>query len=118
MSFANLQQVSVHQGPLQRLLKIADVEVRSAGGGSGEEESGGDSMHRSVFHAVENAPEIRDLILARLQHFRQAGLGEPDDAQDVAPAKPVEERESTDETLDAAQELLAEARELRSAMRD
>ena len=31
MSFANLQQVEVRQGPLQRLLGIADVRVQSAG---------------------------------------------------------------------------------------
>ena len=116
MSFANLQQVSVHQGPLQRLLKIADVEVRSAGGGSGEEESGGDSMHRSVFHAVENAPEIRDLILARLQRFRQAGLGEPDDARDEPAPSMVTPSAAGDDATDAALELLAEARELRQEL--
>lgn len=117
MSFANLQQVSVHQGPLQRLLKLADVEVRSAGGGSGDEEKGsGDSMHRSLFHAVENASEIRDLILARLQRYRQAGLGEPDDANE-----PVEHREGDEveahDTLAAARELLGETRALRAELK-
>src|SRR6185436_16175660 len=34
MSFANIQNIAVHQGPLQRLLGIADLEVHSAGGGS------------------------------------------------------------------------------------
>lgn len=116
MSFANLQQVSVHQGPLQRLLKIADVEVRSAGGGSGEEEQGGDSMHRSVFHAVENAPEIRDLILARLKRFRQAGLGEPDDAKDEPVADPAANHVSSGNAITAAREVLAEARALRSEL--
>ena len=116
MSFANLQQVSVHQGPLQRLLKIADVEVRSAGGGSGEEEQGGDSMHRSVFHAVENAPEIRDLILARLKRFRQAGLGEPDDAKDQPVNRPEPSEGSSSDTISAAREVLAEARALRAEL--
>jgi membrane protein YdbS with pleckstrin-like domain len=112
MSFANLQQVAVKQGPLQRLLKIADVEVRSAGGGSSESEKGtDDSMHRSVFHAVENATEIRDLILMRLKRYRQAGLGEPDDVNDGTPegvtgAVP-------GDTLAAARELLTEAKALR-----
>lgn len=119
MSFANLQQVSVHQGPIQRLLKIADVEVRSAGGGSGkDEEASGDSMHRSVFKAVENAPEIRDLILDRLQRYRQAGLGEPDDreAPDASSASGVGTPASSD-VLAAAQTLLAETRELRRELR-
>lgn len=118
MSFANLQQVSVHQGPLQRLLKIADVEVRSAGGGSGEDEKGGgDSMHRSVFHAVDNAAEIRDLILARLQFYRQAGLGEPDDANQSAEMPVIVTRSDDGDTLAAAEELLAETRALREEMR-
>jgi len=117
MSFANLQQVAVKQGPLERLLKIADVEVRSAGGGSGETEEGGDdSMHRSVFRAVENAPEIRDMILERLKRYRQAGLGEPDDPnEDVeAPAAPVGTKAVG--TLEAAHELLDEARSLRQEL--
>ena len=119
MSFANLQQVSVHQGPLQRLLRIADVEVRSAGGGSGEDEKGaGDSMHRSVFHAVENASEIRDLILARLQRYRQTGLGEPDD-ENQAVETPDDVTQSNDgDVLAAARELLGETRALRGVLRE
>lgn len=109
MSFANLQQVEVHQGPLQRLLGIADVRVQSAGGGGDSEHKskGQDSMHHAVFHGVANAGEIRDLILARLKRFREAGLGDPDD---TTPA--------TDEnaSLIAAQELLAEVRALRQTL--
>jgi len=120
MSFANLQQVSVHQGPLQRLLKLADVLVESAGGGSGGKElEDKDSMHRSSFHAVENATEIRDLILARLKRFRQAGLGDPDDPNDsvVAEAAPGAAADSGAETLMAARVLLEEARALRASLR-
>lgn len=108
MSFANLQQVEVHQGPLQRLLGIADVRVQSAGGGGDAEhkKTGQDSLHRAVFHGVANAGEIRDLILARLKQFREAGLGDPDDAipqtQDAS-------------ALTAAHELLAEMHALRNS---
>lgn len=71
MSFANLQQVEVKQGPLQRLLGLADVHVQSAGGG-GDHQPGqvGDSLHTGVFHSVSNATEIRDLILERLRRFQ------------------------------------------------
>ncbi len=128
MSFANLQQVSVKQGPLQRLLKLADVEVQSAGGGAGGEHGGEkDSMHRSTFHAVENASEIRDLILARLRRFRQSGLGEPDDdntvgavahetmtaGAHVAGAEPAR----GESALAAAQALVAEVRAWRETLR-
>lgn len=88
MSFANLQQVEVTQGPLQRLLGIADVRVQSAGGGgdeSGPDHRRTDSLHTAVFHGVDNATEIRDLILERLRLFREAGLGDPDDTAASTP---------------------------------
>jgi len=118
MSFANLQQVAVKQGPLERLLKIADVEVRSAGGGASESEEGGDdSMHRSVFRAVENASEIRDMILERLKHYRQAGLGEPDDANHAMRVADATAAADSSDALAAASEVLVEARALRAALR-
>lgn len=115
MSFANLQQVMVTQGPLQRLLGLADVKVRSAGGG-GEEHpaTAGDSMHQGVLHGITNASEVRDLILDRLRRFRQAGLGDPDDTpgDDTTAAA----ASAPDSPLAAARDLLAEARALRQVL--
>jgi membrane protein YdbS with pleckstrin-like domain len=114
MSFANLQQVEIEQGPLQRLLGLADLRVQSAGGGGtqkpGQEH---DSLHTGIFHSVNNATEIRDLILERLRQFRQAGLGDPDDHN---PAAAVSAPAATGDALAAAHELLAEARALRVAL--
>lgn len=120
MSFANVQQVAVSQGPLQRLLGIADVRVRSAGGGSGAEHSKGrnDSMHAGDFHGVDNAPEIRDLILERLREFRAAGLGDPDDHGETGVPQTGRTGASAAgaaDALSAARELLAEARALRAS---
>jgi membrane protein YdbS with pleckstrin-like domain len=116
MSFANLQQVEVKQGPLQRLLGLADVHVQSAGGAGDHDPHNahaGESLHTGIFHSVDNATEVRDLILDRLRQFRQAGLGDPDDHHDhpiaVTPA-------SRADTLAAAHELLAEARALRATL--
>ena len=114
MSFANLQQVVVTQGPLQRLLGIADVRVQSAGGG-GDHQPGraGDSLHTGVFHGVENAPQIRDLILERLRQFRETGLGDPDEKVTTRAVMAVT---APDDAIAAAQELLDEARALRRAV--
>lgn len=118
MSFANLQQVEVSQGPLQRLLGIADVRVQSAGGG-GVTEHGkheGESLHTGIFHGVDNAQEIRDLVLERLRQFRHAGLGDPDEAHATpAPTAPIPEATAGD-ALAAAREVLAEARALRATV--
>ncbi|MBI2928762.1 MAG: PH domain-containing protein [Verrucomicrobia bacterium] len=117
MTFANIQQITVRQGPLQRLLGLADLQVTTAGGGGsapagpahadlGEHES----MHVGYFHGVNNAAEIRDLMLERLRRLRDTGLGDPDDAHAEMlrdnPRAPV---------LDAATALLEEVRALRQA---
>lgn len=118
MSFANLQQVVVTQGPLQRWLGLADLKVESAGGGGAVAagQHGTRSLHVGFFHGVGNAEEIRDLILARLREFRESGLGDPDEAV-PAPAPALSGTPRTDETLLAARELLAAARGLRQAFR-
>jgi membrane protein YdbS with pleckstrin-like domain len=131
MSFANLQQVEVKQDPIQRLLGLADVHVQSAGGGGHDPSKGkaGDSLHTGIFHSVENAKEIRDLILERLRRFRQAGLGDPDDHHDatfvdgvippreaVFTSKAEPSEASPADTLAAAREVLVEARALRATL--
>lgn len=112
MSFANVQQVVVSQGPLQRLLGLGDVKVKSAGGGGdeGHQRNEGDDMHTGLFHSVTNASEIRDLILERLRHFREAGLGDPDEKASLATTVPTG---VSDDTLKVARELVDEARALR-----
>jgi membrane protein YdbS with pleckstrin-like domain len=118
MSYANLQQVEVSQGPLQRLLRIADVRVASAGGGRTETDHHGSSqdMHTGTFQGVENAEEIRDLILDRLRRFRETGLGDPDEPVASQPATPLSTPSThREELLAAGHELLAEAGALRAA---
>jgi membrane protein YdbS with pleckstrin-like domain len=116
LSFANIQQVVISQGPLQRLLGLADVRVQSAGGGGDAHEGKGhgDSLHTAVFHAVDNAPEIRDLILDRLRLFRASGLGDPDEPAQAS--EPAAATPASGAALAAARELLDEARALRRSL--
>ncbi len=125
MSFANIQQVVVSQGPVQRLLGLADVKVQSAGGSSGDDhKSGDDDMHMGLFHSVTNAPQIRDLILDRLRRFRESGLGDPEEVGRRVSSPPERGTESapyplattSPELLAAARELVAEARALRVSL--
>jgi uncharacterized membrane protein YdbT with pleckstrin-like domain len=91
VTFANIQNLQVRQGPLQRILGIADVEVTTAGGGGSEgrkkssENSFAKDMHTAYFRGVENAEAIRDIIMARLRAHRGSGLGDPDDEHEHAP---------------------------------
>jgi membrane protein YdbS with pleckstrin-like domain len=130
MTFANIQNMSIRQGPLQRLLGIADLEVHTAGGGgsSGGDGSGsqqtGQSMHVGIFRGVDNAAQIRDTIRERVRRFRDAGLGDLDDdhaseaethvtgSGHLAPAGSGAQLP----LLAAARELLAETRRLRESI--
>lgn len=116
MTFANLQNITVQQGPLQRALGIADLKVRTAGGGEAEAGKGkgtGESMHEAYFRGVENAEEVRDVIRAGVRRHRDSGLGDPDEpAQLPAPAP---EPAAAPALLLAAREMVAEARALREA---
>ena len=114
LTFANIQHIAVAQGPLQRLLGIQDLEVTTAGGGGSGgghhgQRSQAASMHQGFFHGIENAPEVREMILDRLRKFRDAGLGDPDEThhgQDTA-------ADNSTELIDAARELLRESQALR-----
>ncbi len=91
LTLANIQNISVSRGPVQRLLGIADVKVQTAGGGAGA--AAGDkghqgviSMHEGVFRGVDQPEEIRDLLHDYLKRFRDAGLGDTDEIPDAAQA--------------------------------
>jgi membrane protein YdbS with pleckstrin-like domain len=117
MTFANVQEVSIRQGPLDRLFGVANVRVRSAGGGGGasahnrenEEKSG----HIGYFRGVDGAEAIRDLILERLKKQRDAGI---EHGEAVAEAPTLPAGWPAPELLDAARELLHEARTLRQSI--
>ena len=107
IALANVQNIAVRQGPLQRMLGIADVEVKTAGGGGSASEmerkkhAGREPMHVAYFRGVDNAEQIRDLVREGVRVQRNTGLGDPEESQ-----------------LDehgAVAELLREARALRAA---
>jgi uncharacterized membrane protein YdbT with pleckstrin-like domain len=114
MTFANVQEVSIRQGPIERLFGISNLRVRTAGGGASASSQQGESEEKSghigYFRGVDNAPAIRDLILERLKRLRDAGLGDPDQRQ----AEIDEDAKGMPSgLLEAAREMLAEARALR-----
>lgn len=115
MTFANIQQVSIQQNPLQRLFGISDVKVETAGGGGSGGAKGSDGsqrehLHEAHFRGVSNAEEIRNVILARVRMHRDAGLGEPAPHEEAGPAR------SSAAALEAAKEVLSEMRALRHAL--
>ncbi|MBN1866919.1 PH domain-containing protein [Candidatus Sumerlaeota bacterium] len=89
LTFENIQNMKIEQGPIQRLLGIYNLVVETAGGGSGQvsaEKSQASPMHRGVFRGLMRPEELRDLILSYLRSVRTSGLGDRDDAQEAAHA--------------------------------
>jgi membrane protein YdbS with pleckstrin-like domain len=77
ITFENIQNVKVTQGPLQRFFGIANVVVETAGGGGGQSESGAAmSMHAGLIEGVAEASQIRDSIMQRVRKHATTGLGD------------------------------------------
>ncbi|MBK7405014.1 MAG: PH domain-containing protein [Phycisphaerales bacterium] len=78
ITFENVQNVEVRQGPLQRHFGIADVTIQTAGGGGAAGPHGHQSLggHNGLLEGVEAAAELRDLIMHRAMTSRGAGLGD------------------------------------------
>jgi uncharacterized membrane protein YdbT with pleckstrin-like domain len=112
ITFANIQNTSVSQGPIQRLLGIADLRVDTAGGGPSrsKKEERGENLHTVRFRGVDNAHEIRELITARLRQLKDSGLGDHDE---MIPAKLTPSSPRGSEVIHALRALSAEASALR-----
>lgn len=75
ITFENVQNVTVEQGPLQRWFGIGSVVVQTAGGSAGKDGQSG-TTHQGVIEGIGNAAEVRDLIMARVRASASAGLGD------------------------------------------
>lgn len=85
VNFANVQNISISQGPLQRVLAIADLRVDTAGGGGAAASHGqqvSQNLHTAWFRGIENAGEVRALIQDRLRHLKDSGLGDHEELTD------------------------------------
>jgi uncharacterized membrane protein YdbT with pleckstrin-like domain len=114
VTFANIQNISISQGPVQRFLDISDLRVDTAGGGGGSQQEraaqGQENLHTAWFRGINNAHEIRALIQQRLRQHKDAGLGDHDD---LAEAHAVV---STPEIVAALREICGEARALNDCL--
>jgi membrane protein YdbS with pleckstrin-like domain len=77
LSYANVQNVEVTQGPIERLFGFKSLVVSTAGGRSVKPGAHGANSHEARLVGLEDAEAVRDLILGALRQHRDAGLGEP-----------------------------------------
>jgi membrane protein YdbS with pleckstrin-like domain len=81
LSYANVQNLEVTQGPIERLFGFRCLTISTAGA---EATPGGENSHLVKLVGLENADEVRALILGMLKHQRDSGLGEPSAAPSVS----------------------------------
>ena len=73
-------------------------------------------MHISFFRGIDDAEQVRDLMLERLRRIKDSGLGDVDDAKAVpTPRRASSHALGTPESVEALRALLGEARALREA---
>jgi membrane protein YdbS with pleckstrin-like domain len=77
LSYANVQNVEVTQGPLERLFGFKSLRVSTAGGSRGGPGERGAPSHEARLVGLEDAESVRDLVLGALRQQRDTGLGDP-----------------------------------------
>lgn len=109
ITYENIQNVTVRQGPLQRWFGIANVLIETAGGGAaqaqGHQGGAGQAAHRGLIEGVAEAHTIRDRLVARLRHSRSAGLGDEQEEHQRRPGWTAEQLDLLREIRDAAVQL-------------
>lgn len=106
ISLPNIQHVGLRQGPFERLFGVANVEVRTAGGGS--REAGEDvetCLHIGLLSGVEHAESVRDDIVARWRAARR----EADVAPESPPDDPLLALRDVGRVLEAAARAMGDA---------
>jgi membrane protein YdbS with pleckstrin-like domain len=88
LTFANVQNVTVTQGPLERIFGISDVVVSTAGGSTTPEPGNPSAVtgHNGRLRGVKDPHRLRDQILRLLQQQKGAGLGDLPDARPTSHA--------------------------------
>lgn len=114
LTFANVQNVTVTQGPLERVFGISDVVVSTAGGSAPADPQKGHAAvgHSGHLRGVRDPQRLRDQILLLLKQQTGAGLG------DEAPERAASARARgwSPAARVALREAAAEARRLQSTV--
>ncbi len=85
ITFENVQNVKVRQGPVQRHFGIANVIVETAGAGGDREHKGLHVSNEGMIEGIADAARVRQIIMARLGESRSAGLGDEEDRSSAGP---------------------------------
>lgn len=82
VTFENVQNVNIKQGPIQRIFGISDLTIETAGAGAAGSH-GVSVANQARIEGIDNPEELREQILQRLRAAKSAGLGDDDDDDDT-----------------------------------
>jgi len=77
-TFENVQNIEITQGPVERWFGFANLKVETAGGGVVHTQHGAhsDGSNVAFLFGLENAHEIRKLVMDRVAASRTTGIGD------------------------------------------
>ncbi|WP_149496513.1 PH domain-containing protein [Roseiconus lacunae] len=76
ITFENIQNVRLTQGPIERYFGFANLVVETAGGGASAEGQSHGQPHQGIMVGLANASELRDCIMDKARQSQSAGLGD------------------------------------------
>jgi membrane protein YdbS with pleckstrin-like domain len=77
ITYENIQNVRIQQGPVQRLFGFSTLVVETAGGGGHAGPHGAHaSGHQGLIDGVADAAALKEMIMARARASRGTGLGD------------------------------------------
>jgi membrane protein YdbS with pleckstrin-like domain len=82
LTYANVQNIKVEQGPIERALGLSNLAVETAGGGASQDpqHGGGYNYHQAALRGLDNAEEIKQQMMHYLRTLPQySGLGDLDE---------------------------------------
>ena len=116
ITFENVQNLKVQQGPVQRHFGIANLIVETAGAGGDPRNKGRSAINnQGVIEGVSNVHELRDRILVRMRESKSAGLG--DEASTESRGRSDQELKWSPAHLQALRDIREEVRGLNRSLR-
>lgn len=86
ITFANVQNFYITQGPLQKFFGIADIKIETAGGKvrrnsflanyQKQEQELSTKFHDASIKGVRNYEEIKNIVMKTLKKYKNTGLGQ------------------------------------------
>lgn len=85
ITFENIQNIHMQQGPIERWFGFANLIVQTAGGGGGGADGKGGGIHAGahvgILEGLKDAAGVRERILAHCQTSKRSGLGDESEAE-------------------------------------